>query len=57
MGDVEKSAAKTKSRISGLRGTVVLAFNVLNDLKSMWNTGVGIGDWIQHGISQQEGMM
>ena len=46
MGDVEKSAAKTKSRLSGLRGTVVLAFNALNDLKSMWNTGVGIGDWI-----------
>lgn len=46
MGDVEKSAAKTKSRISGLRGTVVLAFNALNDLKSIWNTGVGIGDWI-----------
>ena len=46
MGDVEKSAAKTKSRLSGLRGTVVLAFNALNDLKSMWNTGVGIGEWI-----------
>lgn len=46
IGDVEKSAAKTKSRISGLRGTIVLAFNALNDLKSIWNTGVGIGDWI-----------
>ncbi|WP_418384712.1 hypothetical protein [Akkermansia sp.] len=46
MGDVERSTAKTKSRLSGLRGTVVLAFNALNDLKSMWNTGVGIGDWI-----------
>lgn len=46
LGDVGKSVAKTKSRLSGLRGTVVLAFNALNDLKSIWNTGAGIGDWI-----------
>ena len=46
MGDVGKSAAKTKSRISGLRGTVVLAFNALNDLKNVWNTGTEIGNWI-----------
>lgn len=46
MGDVEKSAAKTKNRLSGLRGTVVLAVNAVNELKNAWNMGVGIGDWI-----------
>lgn len=46
MGDVEKSATKARSRISGLRGTVVLAVNVVNELKNAWNAGVGIGNWI-----------
>lgn len=46
MGDVEKSATKARSRISGLRGTVVLAVNAVNELKNAWNAGVGIGNWI-----------
>lgn len=46
MGNIEKSATKTKSRLSGLRGTVVLAFNAFNDLKGIWNTGSEIGNWI-----------
>lgn len=46
MGDVEKSATKARSRISGLRGTVVLAVNAVNELKNAWNAGIGIGNWI-----------
>lgn len=46
MGDVEKSATKARSRISGLKGTVVLAVNAVNELKNAWNAGVGIGNWI-----------
>ena len=46
MGDVEKSATKARSRISGFRGTVVLAVNAVNELKNAWNAGVGIGNWI-----------
>lgn len=35
MGDVGKSATKARSRISGLRGTVVLAVNAVNELKTL----------------------
>lgn len=29
-----------------MRGTVVPAFNALHGMKSMWNTGAGLGGWI-----------
>lgn len=43
---IDKAAAKTKSRLAGLRDRVVLAVNAVNELKGSWSMGVGIGDWL-----------
>lgn len=43
MGDIEKSATKTKRNISALKGAIVMT---INELTSSWDKGISAGNWI-----------
>lgn len=46
MENIGRSSSRASGFVSKFRGRVMVAVNALETLKSSWNTGVGIGDWI-----------